>query len=268
VLGDNVVATFDDNYLADDNYFNGDFEDDVFYSGSYAFNVSNMDYWWYGYAMSSQLDTAYSSLSDQYRSAAGGGVDQTQFGVGYPSGLTVDVTNNLDGDIVNGVMLTNSAYAYYSMTNGDSFSKKFEQGDWFLLTITGVHADGTTDAVEYYLADLTHENEQDNYILNTWQWVDLSSLGAVTSLRFVLSSSDTGKYGMNTPAYFCLDNLGITDPSLDPTSVENTMAERHVVNTLYYNIQGMKSEHPFSGVNVVVTTYTDGTRTTTKQLFK
>jgi MYXO-CTERM domain-containing protein len=40
--------------------------------------------------------------------------------------------------------------------------------------------------------------------------VSLASLGAVQSLRFSLASSDTGEYGINTPAYFAMDNLSVT----------------------------------------------------------
>jgi hypothetical protein len=37
--------------------------------------------------------------------------------------------------------------------------------------------------------------------------VDLSSIGAVRTIEFTLSSSDNGDYGMNTPSYFCLDGF-------------------------------------------------------------
>lgn len=212
VLGDAVVATFDDNYIPEEGYFNGDNDEDVFYSGSYAFNVSDMDGWWYGYGMSSQTDTTFASLNDQYHSAAGGGYNGSQFCIAFPSGATINVTNNIDGDIIKGAMITNSAYAYSSMMNGDSFAKKFTTGDWFKLTIVGTHADGTTSNVEFYLADLRDSDTTKHYILNTWKWVDLSSLGEVKSLRFDLSSSDTGQWGMNTPAYVCIDNLGTSRP--------------------------------------------------------
>ena len=215
VQGDAVTATFDDNYLPENGYFIGDCENDVFYSGSFAFNVSNMDGWWYGYGMSNQMDTTYNGLTDQYHSSAGGGVNGSQFCVAFPSGTTVDVTNDVDGNLINGVMITNSAYAYSSMNNGDSFAKKFTTGDWFLLTIIGTHADGTSSTVEAYLADLRDADTTKHYILDTWKWVDLSSLGEVKSLRFDLSSSDVGQWGMNTPAYVCIDNLGADKPAGD-----------------------------------------------------
>ena len=37
--------------------------------------------------------------------------------------------------------------------------------------------------------------------------MDLGSLGRVDSLMFALESTDVGEWGMNTPAFFCIDNL-------------------------------------------------------------
>ena len=48
------------------------------------------------------------------------------------------------------------------------------------------------------------------------------------------------------------------------TSVVDVEAAREVAGVKYYNMQGMESAQPFTGVNVVVTTYTDGSRATTK----
>ena len=58
-----------------------------------------------------------------------------------------------------------------------------------------------------YLADFTAEAAEEDYILDAWTWVDLSSLGEVSGLQFTLSSSDNGEYGMNTPAYFAIDDI-------------------------------------------------------------
>jgi hypothetical protein len=37
----------------------------------------------------------------------------------------------------------------------------------------------------------------------------LSPLGSVAEIVFDMQSSDSGMYGMNTPSYFCFDNLAI-----------------------------------------------------------
>ena len=75
------------------------------------------------------------------------------------------------------------------------------------LTITGYDVDDEpTGTKEFYLADLRDASKA--YIINDWRYVDLSVLGAVKKLSFELSSTDNGDWGMNTPAYFCLDNFG------------------------------------------------------------
>ena len=50
----------------------------------------------------------------------------------------------------------------------------------------------------------------------------------------------------------------------DGTAVEELNANKTVANVAYYNLAGQQSAQPVSGVNIVVTTYTDGTRTTAK----
>ena len=69
-----------------------------------------------------------------------------------------------------------------------------------------------TGEVEFYLADYRFADNGEDYIVDTWEYIDLSSLGAVKSLEFGLSSSDVGDFGMNTPAYFALDTV-VPEPS-------------------------------------------------------
>ena len=50
------------------------------------------------------------------------------------------------------------------------------------------------------------------------------------------------------------------------TSVQGVFADKQVMDEIYYNMMGQSSTKPFSGVNVKVTRYTDGTTSTTKVL--
>lgn len=75
--------------------------------------------------------------------------------------------------------------------------------DWFKLTATGKNTSGqTVGTVDFYLADYRFSNNEEDYILNTWEWFDLSSLGQVATISFSLSSSKSDYGGMITPAYF------------------------------------------------------------------
>ena len=63
----------------------------------------------------------------------------------------------------------------------------------------------STGTVEFYLADY-RDGKAD--AVSEWTWVDLTSLGPnVSRLEFQLESTDVGDFGMNTPAYFAIDNL-------------------------------------------------------------
>ena len=125
-------------------------------------------------------------------------------GPDYTSAITFPTATE---KTVDHLYVTNSTYAVLSMLNGDSFAKKFADGDWFKLTVTGYNKDGgQIGPVDFYLADYRNGKSD---IIQQWTKFDLTSLGAVNKLTFTLSSSDTGTYGMNTPAYFCMDDIAI-----------------------------------------------------------
>lgn len=100
------------------------------------------------------------------------------------------------------VKVTNTAYSYYTMLEGNDFAKKFEAGDWFKLIAHGVTADGTETTAEFYLADMNNGG-----IVTDWQTFDLTPLGEVVAVYFTMESSDSGQWGMNTPSYFALDQF-------------------------------------------------------------
>jgi len=210
------IATFDDLVLSPESYWNGSDESGGFTSGGIYFNNNYDPVWfsWDGFAYSNITDTTTSGFAAQYNAITGAGQggspNYAVCFVGWSSLPTMIL--NTPG-IVDGLYVTNSNYAYYSMLYGDAFAKKFggETGgdrDWFMLTIKGRDANGvTTGTADFYLADYSFENSIDDYIVDTWQYVDLSSLGIVKSIEFALSSSDTGDMGMNTPASIAIDTI-------------------------------------------------------------
>ena len=50
----------------------------------------------------------------------------------------------------------------------------------------------------------------------------------------------------------------------EKSAVDEIDATKAVANVTYYNLAGQQSAQPVDGVNIIVTTYTDGTRTTAK----
>ena len=164
-----------------------------------------------GFAFSCLNDTETPGIVNQFSVYGNGGCDgSSNFAVYYYNTFesqlegrkiifSDDIRVNLES-----VCVTNSTYVALDMLNGSDFSKKFGPGDWFLLTVKAVCADGSEKSVEYYLADF---RDGKSYVCNSWTEIDLSSMTDVLYMDFVLTSSDSGEYGMNTPAYFCLDNL-------------------------------------------------------------
>ena len=263
-----AVATFED--VTDitepvDGHMSVGTEDDdereFFTSGDFAFNsgcMSDWDYWyWFGYA--SSTETKYESLDDQWNNVVGGGYDgSATYGVAYAASFNGPCYAELltEPAVVPGFYITNSSYAYNSLTGGDSFAKKFGLGDWFKLTITGYDADGeVTGTKEYYLADLRDADKA--YIIKDWRYVDLSGLGEVAKLGFDLSSTDNGTYGMNTPAYFCFDNFGaegtevLPECNVDVTTAISTTSRIMPNAVQRFAVDGRSLSAAGKGVNII-----------------
>lgn len=210
------IATFDDLSLPAESYWNGSDGSGGFSSGGAYFSNNYDSTWdsWDGFSYSNITDTATGGAKGQYNCIAGGGQgNSANYAIGYVGWASPPRITLHTAAVVESLYVTNNNNTYYSMLNGDAFAKKFggEGGndpDWFMLTITGKDVDGVvTGTVDFYLADYRFVDNSADYIVNTWQFVDLTSLGAVKNLEFSLSSSDVGDWGMNTPAYFAVDTL-------------------------------------------------------------
>ncbi len=216
-----AIVTFEDLTLPPESYWNGTDGSGGFASGDAFFSNHYDAEWefWNGFAYSNLTETTATDLGGQYSVIAGTGQGgSTNYGIAFvgwaaPPTITFTTLATLAG-----VYVANNTYAYHALLNGSLFSKKFggaagTDEDWFKLTITGKDAVGQiTGTVDFYLADFRFADSEQDYILDTWAFVSLRPLGQVKSLEFSLASSDTGAFGMNTPAYFCLDSL-ISDPA-------------------------------------------------------
>ncbi len=173
---------------------------------------------WGGWSVSNTTDRKTPGFGNQYSAISGGGAnDSATYAVAsaLAGGTipTISLENPQGGLRFQSLMVTNSTYAALSMSDGDAFAKKFggESGDdpdFFLLTIEGRGADDeSVGIVEFHLADFRFDDNVEDYIVDQWTIVDVSSLVGATRLEFALSSSDVGDFGMNTPAYFAIDNV-------------------------------------------------------------
>lgn len=208
-----TYASFENVNMGTQGYYKGADNAGSFMSGNFRFLNNYNASWdsWSGFAASQKTDVLTPGFENQYSAITGKGVGETSsYAVGYP----VPVSTVLFKDTtISGLYVTNSTYAYWSMKNGDAYSKKFggETGndeDYLILTIQGFDAaNQSTGKIDFYLADFTSSDPLKDYILDSWKWVSLESLGRISKLEFSLRSTDNGVWGMNTPGYFCIDNL-------------------------------------------------------------
>ncbi len=206
------VIDFDDNALAADSYYDPQAAT-VWSSGDATFNHGWNDLYnccWDGFTYSNKTDTTTAGyLNDRSAITGDGqGAGQDNYAIGY-TGNGGSVMNFASAQTVAGGYFTNATYAYLAMANGDDGNTPawvkgpFGEDDFFNLTVTGLDAAGSD------LTSLTFALADGANVVNSWEWFDLAGLGVVNGLRFDLSSSDTGDFGMNTPAYFAMDSISI-----------------------------------------------------------
>lgn len=227
-----TTATFENLTLSPDTYYDGSANPDgtIFNSGNSEFENyydSDWSYWASGWAYSNMKDSVTPGYSNLFSArTAVGNNNSANYAIGQQAAV-IKFNSTAEGKVVNGFYVTNSTYAALSMQDGDSFAKKFggtsgDDPDWFKLTVKkwlgGVM---TNDSVVFYLADYRFTDNSQDYIVTDWQYVDLTSLGNVDSLSFFLTSTDNGSFGMNTPAFFCIDDFTTADSPLSVAENKN-----------------------------------------------
>lgn len=225
-----------------------------FVSGSYKFHNTYNETWasWSGFAVSNKTSVVFVDYDDQYNSSVGCGYGQSaNYAVVYPYGETVEVMNKPEGEEITGFYVTNTANNAKAYNEGDGMTGKFEEGDWCKLTITGHHADGTSTDVEVFLADYRPTDPAARGYIDYWQWVDLSRLGKVTSLSFAVSSSHNNDYGMTTPGYFCMDDLGGTPDATAGIAAPGAQGGKAATVVGRYALDGRKLDAPCRGINII-----------------
>lgn len=259
----NPLLGFEELLPTTDSYFLP-LENGSFSSEGLKFNYEGGFGSWSGFSYSNRVTLTGEYTNDQFVAASLGGIegDSSSFAISYVSSdwmsgtydpiPSVIETSNGSASVFGGFYINNSHIAYITMRDGTFFNKKFggdsgNDPDWFRLKIWGGRSDNsTTDTIEHYLADFRFTDHYYDYIQTDWQWVDLMPLGEVKFLSFILESSDTGDYGMNTPAYFCLDHLsllGVQAPVLNVNIPDQTVA----MNSEPVDIQLYDHFHSYNG---------------------
>jgi len=213
-----VIVDFESFDLGEESYYNGaDLAGGFQASGIHFSNIFTPEFGsWSGFAYSNMTDTTTPGFGNQYSAIAGGGAGGSRnYGVAFVSDFSEPGVITLPmATTVESLAITNTTYAALSMSEGDSFAKKFggDSGgdpDFLRLDILGLDLSGNqVGVVEFYLADFRFENTSQDFVLDEWRTVDLSPLGdSVASLQFAMETTDLGEFGPNTPFFFALDDL-------------------------------------------------------------
>lgn len=151
---------------------------------------------------------------------------------------------NADGAVPETVELSfdQAINAYFGTIEAEAVVKIEADGDWTNLDITYPEkpAKGWT-----------------GFESNT---IDLSQYaGKSVRIAFVYTSTENAAGGWE------VNNFNVKG-TWAPTGVDENVAAKTVSNVKYYNLAGVESNKPFDGVNIVKTTYSDGTTQTAKTL--
>ena len=105
--------------------------------------------------------------------------------------------------VIKSMEIMNTTYALNVIKNGNAYAQALtEPGTYFEVQVTGYKAKQQTATLKFDLA-------RNGVAVEAWKTVDMTSLNEVDSVVFEFFGSDSGDYGLNTPAYFALDNVVI-----------------------------------------------------------
>lgn len=305
-LSQGDTISFETMSLASESYYDGsDLAGDFSMSfGTFTNNYSTDwgGYWVNGFAVSNTTDITTPGYANQFSAYTGSGELSENYGVFYSSGvITFDLPRTL-----NSLSVTNTTYAALSMRDGDAFGKQFgstlnaigeDDGtngeDFFLLKIIPLDDFGglVGDTVEFYLADYRFADNADDYIVDSWEKIDFSGSPYCKQIKFELESSDNGDFGMNTPAYFAIDNIvtetlwGINEeellletypnPFLNSLTIEN---QEEGIIRIYDQIGNVIHQNKHLGKSIIdcqsfspglyQVEFTNGTKSTTQRIIK
>lgn len=176
--------------------------------------------WWYSYM--NQLSVYDVDIADGASSSTA--TAPYTFGVifGYVDGASSAYKDYARFNFSNGgeyvvkdMAVCNTSYVYGVLVNGNPYGISgpdvsiMDAKGWFKALAYGFDAKGNPTnggkPVEYVICDYSTTPAVE--LADTWRTWDLSALGEVNEVRFNFEGSDTGAWGLNTPAYLCFKNI-------------------------------------------------------------
>ena len=212
-----VYSTFDNLPLAKADTFNNgaDSSGGFTHYGRYWNNSYNATWGsWGGWALSNMTDTLTAGFGNQYSAITGQGVSSTanyMVSTGSRAYIKLD-----EATAISGAYFTNTTYTARDMEQGSGFSKKFggddgNDEDFLRVVISSYLAGKFVDSTIFYLADYRFADNSKDYVVKDWTFVDFNNDPSddieIDSISFRYEGSDNGEFGLNTPAYFCMDDF-------------------------------------------------------------
>ena len=182
----------------------------TFESGNFVFtqevSVSEWGTYYYGNIVTNKTTNEYKGDFQNDMSAKGGAHGGKNFVVWTGSYIGADGITLKQAAVVPGMYVCNTPWVVDAILKGDGMSDDegapFGEEDYFTLTVSGyLNGEPTSKMVEVELA-------KGKQYIKDWTYVDLRPLGKIDAIKFALSGSKKNDYGMTTPAYFALDDLG------------------------------------------------------------
>ena len=224
-----------------------------------------------GFAISNVTDNLTPGYMNQYSAYAGEGANNSiTYAVAYGN---PEFYTTYQQARITSFQISNTTYAGLSMRDGDSYAKKFGEPTNALGDLDGTdgedffkvwifcenETEGAKDSIEFFLADYRFTDNSEDYIVDTWETIDLSALEfSVTKVSMRLESSDNGEFGMNTPAYVAIDNIN-WEGSFGISEVNESLFQifpNPVKNDLFINgPSGTISLNTISGKEVLIFTH-------------
>lgn len=228
-----IYSTFDHLSLSKADTFNNgaDLSGGVNHFGRHFINTYDTIWGsWDGWTLSNMTDDSSRGYTNQFSAKPGHGLSYTDnYMLAYQNAsIRLEEPTELSG-----AYICNSTYVYFDLLEGSAFSKKFggstgNDPDYLSLTAYSYLNSSIVDSATIFLADYRFTDNQHDYILDDWTYFDFNGQEEdvlADSLVFVLSSTDNGQWGMNTPAYFCLDDFNAITNTFKGSGIQTNLAE-------------------------------------------
>lgn len=175
---------------------------------------------WNGFSISNMTDVTTPGWMNQFSAYTGSGAGgSANYAVHYNPGT---ISGGDDNTAITEFKITNTTYAALSMRDGDGYGKQFGSPkdasgspdgtngeDYFKVWIICESVSGDKDSIEFFLADYRFADSTQDYIVETWETIDLTSIAFdVNVIDFKYESTDNDPtWGIKTPTYFAIDDI-------------------------------------------------------------